>query len=210
VPCSGLEHRHDHHGLRVARGSYLLHRDLPEAALIEFRQALAIRRDIEAFSGAVMACIACRKHHEALHHAKWATALLPSSASAACLLGLANLQQETAVPCVAEASLRRALELDPGHREAAAALVGMLQHKKDMDGAVDVLRAQIALHPDDALYVQLGGVYRLVFVALACKIMLASTGLCKGTQAPMERMQRHRSVFPSRSLNASAMLGGIG
>jgi hypothetical protein len=68
---------------------------------------------------------------------------------------------------LAEASLRRALELDPGHREAAAALVGMLQHKKDMDGAVDVLLAQIALHPDDALYVQLGSIYRC-FISFYC------------------------------------------
>jgi Flp pilus assembly protein TadD len=166
MACRGLEQRPDHRGLRIARGRCLLHKQLPEDALVEFRAALQARHDITAFNGAVMACIQARKHKEALMHARTAARVLPNAASTACLVGLVHLQAPNAAPKLAEMHLRRALKLDPGHREAAAALVSVLLHNKQGAEAATVVLDQITRQPTDTLYMQLGDIYRYGTVTL--------------------------------------------
>lgn len=90
--CRGLEQRPDHRGLRVARGRYLLHMQQPDAALAEFRAALATAPDVAAYNGAAMACMQARKPREALMHARAATRAMPQHPAACCLLGLVHLQ----------------------------------------------------------------------------------------------------------------------
>ena len=59
---------------------------------------------------------------------------------------------------VAEGHFRRALELEPGGCEAAAALVSVLQQRGDRAGAAQVLLEQLVRRPSDFLYLHLGHV----------------------------------------------------
>jgi tetratricopeptide (TPR) repeat protein len=158
--CRGLQYRDDHLGLHLAKGRCLLHKKEADSALSEFRAVLKCRNEIVAFSGAVNACLQARRYSEALMHAKAAVKALPHNASAACLLGCACLQCPNCAPETAEKFLRQAVRQDPLHREAALALVSLLQQQGDCDGAAAVIRGQIAHQPSDSLYVKLGEVYQ--------------------------------------------------
>jgi hypothetical protein len=70
------------------------------------------------------------------------------------------VQTPSASSAVAEQHFRRALELEPGHCEAAAALVTVLQQRQDLPGAAAVIKDQIARQPTDALHLQLGHIHR--------------------------------------------------
>ena len=67
--------------------------------------------------------------------------------------------------------MRRALQLDPGHREVALVIVNMLQQRQDWNSAVGLLRQQLVLRPTDALHVRLGQIFR-------CAVALMLTETC--------------------------------
>lgn len=160
--CRGLKYRPDHVGLRLAKGRCLLHKKDCEGALAEFRTVLRSCSDSVAFNGAVHACLMLRRFPEARLHARTALHALPGSASAEYLFGCVLFQTPGESTEEAERHMRRALQLDPGHREAALVIVNMLQQRQDWESAVGLLRQQLVLRPTDALHVRLGQVFRYV------------------------------------------------
>lgn len=116
--------------------------------------------DSVAFNGAVHACILLRRFPEACLHARTALHALPGSASAQYLFGCVLFQTPGESAEEAERYMRRALQLDPAHREAALVIVNMLQQRQEWDAAVGLLKGQLVLRPTDALHVRLGQVFR--------------------------------------------------
>lgn len=166
--CRGLRHGRDHVGLRLAKGRCLLHKQEGDAALAEFRAVLRCRgHDVIAYSGAVRACLRLRRYPEAMMHARAAVRALPQHAVSEYLLGCvhvqtpaASLEERDRHKHRALKHMRRALDLNPAHREAALAVVELLEHRCEWDSAAAVLQKQLALCPEPALHVRLGQVYR--------------------------------------------------
>eukprot|EP00892_Ulva_mutabilis_P006619 jgi/Ulvmu1/4329/UM002_0052.1 len=164
----GLKQGRDHIGLRLAKGRCLLHKQEGDAALAEFRAILRCRsHDVIAYSGAVRACLRLRRYQEAMLHARAAVRALPQHAVAEYLLGCVYVQTPAASQEEKDRHrqralrhMRRALDFNPAHREAALAVVELLEQRADWDDAAAVLKQQLALCPEPALHVRLGQVYR--------------------------------------------------
>lgn len=152
--------------MRLAKGRCLLHKKDCEGALAEFRTVLRSCSDSVAFNGAVHACLMLRRFPEARLHARTALHALPGSSSAEYLFGCVLFQTPGECTEEAERHMRRALQVDPGHREAALVIVNMLQQRQDWDSAVGLLRQQLVLRPTDALHVRLGQVFRCAMALL--------------------------------------------
>ena len=70
------------------------------------------------------------------------------------------VQMPECVQGTAEQLFREALQLQPGHRESATALINVLQTRGDFQGAAELLREQIARQPSDVLWLHLGHMLR--------------------------------------------------
>lgn len=168
VVYRGLKQGRDHVGLRLAKGRCLLHKQEADAALAEFRAVLRCRsHDVIAYSGAVRACLRLRRYPEAMLHARAAVRALPHHAVSEYLLGCVHVQTQASAKedkdrhkQRALQHMRRALDLNPAHREAALAVVELLEQRADWDSAAAVLKQQLALCPEPSLHVRLGQVYR--------------------------------------------------
>lgn len=166
--CRGLQQGRDHIGLRLAKGRCLLHKQEGDAALAEFRAVLRCRsHDVIAYSGAVRACLRLRRYPEAMLHARAAVRALPQHAVSEYLLGCVHVQtpassqeEKDRHKQRALQHMRRALDLNPAHREAALAVVELLEQQSDWNSAAAVLKQQLSLCPEPALHVRLGQVYR--------------------------------------------------
>ncbi|KAJ1461238.1 hypothetical protein M885DRAFT_508134 [Pelagophyceae sp. CCMP2097] len=142
------------------KGDLLLSLGKPEAAREAFADANARRKDLSSFGGLVDCHLASRRFREALGAAKQAVEMVPNNARAIALVGkvLATSDDKTDM---AKRAFTKALAIDAGCTDAAAALVELLERQRDYAECIKVLRAALHGLKSDALHTKLADIYSL-------------------------------------------------
>ncbi|KAG0321654.1 Anaphase-promoting complex subunit 7 [Dissophora globulifera] len=153
-----LELDSDHCGAHQLRGQiYLESGDL--TAVHSFKKALEIEQDIDTFDGLVNTMIVVGEREEALKVAKEVMKLMPESAHALVLYGLAIYHASEQGVEDAPKFLKEALIKKPNCVEAAMYLVMMLEGQSDYEQAIEILDQQIAYQPPHEINVRKGDIY---------------------------------------------------
>ncbi|KAG0307176.1 Anaphase-promoting complex subunit 7 [Dissophora globulifera] len=153
-----LELDSDHCGAHQLRGQiYLESGDL--TAVHSFKKALEIEQDIDTFDGLVNTMIVVGEREEALKIAKEVMKLMPESAHALVLYGLAIYHASEQGVEDAPKFLKEALIKKPNCVEAAMYLVMMLEGQSDYEQAIEILDQQIAYQPPHEINVRKGDIY---------------------------------------------------
>ncbi|KAF9175795.1 Anaphase-promoting complex subunit 7 [Mortierella sp. AD010] len=143
-----LQIQPDHCGALQLRGQ-LCFETSPLKALQSFREAYRIEKDIVTYEGLVKTYILMERPLEAVDMAKEAMKLMPDSAQALAIYGMAIYQAGEQGNEAARNALLKALQMDPGCVQAALCLVMVYENQGLYDDAIQILDQQIDYQPPD-------------------------------------------------------------
>ncbi|KAG0240112.1 Anaphase-promoting complex subunit 7 [Mortierella sp. GBA43] len=157
-------------------------------ALNLFREAYRIDKDLITYEGLVNTYILMKSHMEALELAREAKRLMPDSAHALAIYGMAVYYLGDNGLKEALSVLQEALRMDPGCVEAATHLVTIYEAKGQHQEALEILDQQIDYQAVDKVYEKKAEIY---------------TSLEQWEQA----LASYRNALSANPLNAKAKLG---
>ncbi|KAF7145266.1 hypothetical protein RHSIM_Rhsim04G0218200 [Rhododendron simsii] len=142
----------------IMKGNLFLSMNRPEAAVVVFRGAQALRPDLRSYQGLVRSYLALSKIKEALHSAREAMKAMPQSAKALKLVGDVHASNSGGRE-KAKKFYESALRLEPGYLGAALALAELHVIEGRNGDAVSLLERYLKDWADDSLHVKLAQVY---------------------------------------------------
>ncbi|KAG5554965.1 hypothetical protein RHGRI_012493 [Rhododendron griersonianum] len=142
----------------IMKGNLFLSMNRPEAAVVVFRGAQALRPDLRSYQGLVRSYLALSKIKEALHSAREAMKAMPQSAKALKLVGDVHASNSGGRE-KAKKFYESALRLEPGYLGAALALAELHVIEGRNGDAVSLLERYLKDWVDDSLHVKLAQVY---------------------------------------------------
>ncbi|XP_058209208.1 anaphase-promoting complex subunit 7 [Rhododendron vialii] len=142
----------------IMKGNLFLSMNRPEAAVLVFRGAQALRPDLRSYQGLVRSYLALSKIKEALHSAREAMKAMPQSAKALKLVGDVHASNSGGRE-KAKKFYESALRLEPGYLGAALALAELHVIEGRNGDAVSLLERYLKDWADDSLHVKLAQVY---------------------------------------------------
>ncbi|KAF9361657.1 Anaphase-promoting complex subunit 7 [Mortierella sp. AD094] len=148
----------DHCGALQLRGQLCIETS-PLKALQSFREAYRIEKDIVTYEGLVNTYILMERLLEAVDMAKEATKLMPDSAQALAIYGMAIYHAGEQGNEAARDALLEALQMDPGCVQAALCLVMVYENQGLYDDAIQILDQQIDYQPPDKIHVKKAEIY---------------------------------------------------
>mmetsp|Transcript_12331 Transcript_12331/g.19943 ORF Transcript_12331/g.19943 Transcript_12331/m.19943 type:complete len:483 (-) Transcript_12331:936-2384(-) len=143
----------------LVRGKLLL-TSRPDEAVLSFKQAYALRRDIITSKGLVEAFLNLQRAKEAWSVAKTALVQNKTNPLALVMMGMA-LSRNEEVKDKAAQYFQKALSMDPSNADAAVALADFLIEEGKLPEAIELLKRQLQLASRDSLCVKLAQVYTL-------------------------------------------------
>ncbi|KAI8352569.1 hypothetical protein B0O80DRAFT_427208 [Mortierella sp. GBAus27b] len=177
----------DHCGALQLRGQLTMGSNNAEALNL-FREAYRIDKDLITYEGLVNTYILMKSHMEALELAREAKRLMPDSAHALAIYGMAVYYLGDNGLKEALSVLQEALRMDPGCVEAATHLVTIYEAKGQHQEALEILDQQIDYQAVDKVYEKKAEIY---------------TSLEQWEQA----LASYRNALSANPLNAKAKLG---
>ncbi|KAK3813218.1 MAG: hypothetical protein J3Q66DRAFT_347649 [Benniella sp.] len=148
----------DHCGALQLRGQLSMGSN-PLEAMNLFREAYRIDKDLVTYEGLVNTFILLKRHLEALELAREAKRLMPESAHALAIYGMAVYHLGDTGTKEALSALQEALRMDPGCVEAASHLVSIYAAKGQTQDAIEILDQQIDYQPVDGVHIKKAEIY---------------------------------------------------
>ncbi|XWS14033.1 hypothetical protein CRYUN_Cryun36dG0089200 [Craigia yunnanensis] len=142
----------------IMKGNLLLSLKRPEAAVMAFKGAQALRADLRSYQGLVHSYLAFSKVKEALHAAREAMKAMPQSAKALKLVGDVHASNSGGRE-KAKKFYESAVRLEPGYLGAALALAELHVIEGRNGDAVSLLERYLKDWADDSLHVKLAQVF---------------------------------------------------
>ncbi|XP_071730439.1 anaphase-promoting complex subunit 7-like [Rutidosis leptorrhynchoides] len=142
----------------IVKGNLLLSMNQPEAAVVAFRSAQALRADLRSYQGLVPSYLALSKPKEALCAAREAMKAMPQSAKALKLVGDVYASGPSGRE-KAKKFYESALRLEPGYLGGALALAELHVMEGRNYEAVTLLERYLKDWADDSLHVKLAQVF---------------------------------------------------
>ncbi|KAG0370945.1 hypothetical protein BC939DRAFT_446899 [Gamsiella multidivaricata] len=153
-----LQIKADHCGALQLRGQLLME-TTPLKALQSFREAYRIEKNINTYEGLVNTYVLMERMPEAMDMAKEAKKLMPDSAHALAIYGMAVYHTGDQDSNAAQDILKEALQMDPGCVEAASCLVMIYENQGQYDEAIQILDQQVDYQPPDTVHVRKAEIY---------------------------------------------------
>ncbi|KAI8929190.1 hypothetical protein BC831DRAFT_21414 [Entophlyctis helioformis] len=140
------------------KGSLLLAMNRPADAILSYRSAYRISRDVVTYEGIIESYLALGQTNQAVAAANEALRLMPKSARVLTLMGVVFEKVPTKAGKARE-FLDKALRVDPNCIEAIFALAHNHESHDSLDAAITLLEEHLPFHHNDTMHLRLAHLY---------------------------------------------------